>query len=439
VCSTEPIDLARAVGAAQKQYEGGPAPAIVADDHKPDEDLVALTRAAEHFVLDVPGKRTMLASGYPWSPPNGRDAMISVPGLLLVTGKLAAARAVLEHFASLLDRGLMPSEFPTDGSAPRYGGADVSLWFVHAVREYLRYSADEATARKLFDAIDQILTHYASGTSLGIRAEYDGLLASGAEGLATTWMNAQLADGPVTPRSGRAVEINALWYNALRIGAELARQFHHPARAEELFTLANRARLAFNQRFWNAAAGCCFDVVGDTDAKNDGSIRPNQLFALSLPYPILNAERHEAVLTRVSEELLTPWGLRTLSPRDGEYRGRYAGPVIARDRAYHQGSVYAWLLGPFVTAYVRIYGRGPTTRQRGGKFLRPCLDHLRGAGCGQIHELYDGDLPHRPGGLTASGRSVAELLRAYAEDVLDLAPVNVGGRVIAGQAAVARG
>jgi glycogen debranching enzyme len=160
-------------------------------------------------------------------------------------------------------------------------------------------------------------------------------------------------------------------------------------------------------------------------------VRPNQVLALSLAYPVLNAERHEAVLTRVREELLTPWGLRTLSPKDGAYRGRYAGTVTARDQAYHQGSVYPWLLGPFVSAYVRIYGRGPMVRQQACGFLRACLDHLRGEGCGQVHELFDGDPPHRAGGLTASGRSVAELLRAYAEDVLDLGPVEAGGRVIA--------
>jgi predicted glycogen debranching enzyme len=435
VCSTEPIDLERAVASAERQYEAG-APAVVGDDQAPDENLAALSRAAEQFVLNVPGGRTMLASGYPWSPPSGRDAMINLPGLLLVTGKLAAAREVLEYFASTLDAGLMPCEFPTDGSAPRYTGADVSLWFVHAVREYLRYSGDETTARKLFDAIEQILTHYAQGTAgLGIRCEFDGLLASGSETTATTWMNAHFNEFVVTPRNGRAVEVNALWYNALRIGADLARQFHHPVRAEELFTLANRARLAFNQRFWNPKTGCCFDVVGETDERNDGSIRPNQVFALSLPYPVLNAERHEAVLTRISDALLTPWGVRSLAPGHEDYRGRYGGPVFIRDRAYHQGSAYPWLLGPFVSAYVRIYGRGPIIRQQACRFIQPCLDYLRGTGCGQIHELFGGDNPHHPGGLTASGRSVAEILRAYAEDILDLAPVETYRRVTAAQTA----
>jgi len=239
----------------------------------------------------------------------------------------------------------------------------------------------------------------------------------------------------VTPRPGRPVELNALWYNALRIGADLARRFHHPVRAEELFTLANKAKHAFNRRFWNGQTGCCFDVVGDGGV--DAAIRPNQVFAIALPYPILNVERHEAVLTKVREELLTPFGLRSLSPRDRNYHGRYGGPITSRDRAYHQGSAYPWLLGAFVSAFARVYGRSQPTRDQALAMLRPCLDHLRGQGSGQIHELFDGDSPQNPNGLTASGRSVAEVLRAYAEDVLDLAPLDATRQSGNGQAPTA--
>jgi predicted glycogen debranching enzyme len=420
-CSTDPIELPRVVERAHKQYTVVAIPALAPE--KPDTALEALSRAADQFVVTNREGRSMLMSGYPWSALNGRDTLLSLTGLLLVTGKLSIARDVLEYFATLVNRGLMPSEFPTDGSALKYTGADVSLWFVNAVREYLAYSADEKTAQHLFDTVDEIINQYTRGTALGIRTDADGLLTTSAAGTPTSWMDARIVGGdPITPRHGRPVELQALWYNALRIGADLAKRFHHPVRAEELYTLANRARFAFNRRFWNEDARCCFDVVTDNGA--DAAVRPNQLLAISLHYPLLNPERHAAVLTKISEELLTPFGVRTLSPRDRTYQGRYGGSVTARDRAYHQGSVYPWLLGPFVSAFMRVYGRDAKTRQEALAMLRPCLDHLAREGCGQIHELFDGDNPHYPGGLTASARSVAEILRVYVEDILDLAPVD---------------
>jgi predicted glycogen debranching enzyme len=421
VCSTDPINLQTVLDKADLQFAHSCAPAV--DGEKPDFALQALSLAADQFVVTNREGRSTLMSGYPWSAPSGRDAMIDLPGLLLVTGKLSIAKGVLEYFASLASRGLMPSEFPTDGTAPLYRGADVSLWFVNAVREYLRYSGDDQTTKKLFDVIDAILSAYQRGTSLGIRADADGLLSAGAPGLApATWMNAEVDAAAVTPRHGRTVELNALWYNALRIGSDLARRFHQPVRSEELYLFANRVRAAFNRRFWNETAGCCFDVIGEQTA--DASVRPNQIFAISLPYPVLNIDRHVAVLNKVRDELLTPMGVRTLTPKDPNYHGRYDGGVLARDRAYHQGSAYPWLLGPFVSAFVRVYGRGQPTRDRALAMLRGPLEHLRGLGVGQIHELFDGESPHAPGGLTSSARSVAEILRAYAEDVLDLSPVD---------------
>jgi predicted glycogen debranching enzyme len=420
VCSTDPIELSGVLARAEEQFAGAGAPAV--GDEKVDEVLAALSRAAEQFAVSTRDGRTMLTSGYPWSAPSGRDALICLPGLLLVTGKLAAARQMLESFAGMLDRGLLPSDFPTDGAAPHYQGADVSLWFVNAVREYLRYSGDERTVQKLFDIIDEIISTYEQGTALGIRIDADGLLSSGAPGIATTWMNAAIDGVLVTGRQGRAVELNALWYNALRIGADLARQFHHTVRAEELFVLANRVRAAFNRRFWNEAAGCCFDVVSDSGS--DASVRPNQVLAIALTYPVLSLDRHAAVLTKIREELLTPLGLRTLSCKDGHYRGRYGGSVVERDAAYHQGCAYPWLLGPFISAFMRVYGRSQPTRDKAVTMLSACIEHLCGPGFGQMHELFDGDAPHVAGGLTASARSVAEVLRCYVEDVLDLGPVE---------------
>ena len=420
VCSTDPIELERVTEAARLQFAGACAPPV--DGERYDRALEALSLAAKQFVVQTREGRTTLTSGYPWSAPNGRDAMINLPGLLLVTGKLTAAKAVLEYFASLVNHGLMPSEFPTDGTAPQYRGADVSLWFINAVREYLRYSGDDKTVQKLFDVIDGILSAYAAGTGLGVRVDADGLLSAGSAAIPVTWMNAQINDLAVTPRHGRAVELNALWYNALRIGADMARQFHQPVRAEELFTLANKVKQTFNRRFWNEQTGCCFDVVADQG--NEGAIRPNQILAISLPYPILNVDRHAAVLSKVRDELLTPLGVRTLSSSDANYRGRYGGTILARDSAYHQGCAYPWLLGPFVSAFLRVYGRAQPTRDQAMGMLKSCLEHLCGQGSGQIHELFDGDSPHYAGGLTACARSVAEILRAYVEDVLDLGPVD---------------
>lgn len=419
-CSTEPIDLPRIIAAAEKQYAAKRAP--VMSGASVDSALETLETAASHYLVQTREGKTMLSSGYPWSAPDGRDAMINVPGLLLVTGKLAVARAVLDHFAGLCERGLMPSEFPTDGSAPRYRGADVSLWFINALWEYLKYSGDESAVGKFHPVVEQIIEHYQRGTGLGIKLDPEGLLVSGGAAIATTWMNAEPinGEGAITPRLGRAVEVNALWHNALRIAGELARRLRNPLRGEELYMLANRCRAAFNRRFWNETSGCCYDVVADD--YSDGSIRPNQLLAISLAFPVLAPERHAAVLTRVREELLTPLGVRTLTRGDGKYCGRYIGSVSARDRAYHNGSVYPWLLGPFISAMVRVYGRTPAVIEQARAMLAPCLEHLNGQGCGQIHELFDGDAPHHAGGLTASARSIAEVLRVYAEEVQDLGP-----------------
>jgi predicted glycogen debranching enzyme len=424
VCSTDPIDLDRARKTAEKQFVSAGLPAL--EGEKPDMSLQALSRAAEQFIVQTRDQKTMLTSGYPWSAPSGRDAMINLPGLLLVTGKLQTAKAVLEYFAGLVDRGLMPSEFPTDGSAPQYRGADVSLWFINAVREYLRYSGDDITAQKLFDVIDAILLDYEKGTGLGIRMDAEGLLSAGNAVTPVTWMNAVINEFAVTPRHGRAVEINALWYNALRIGADLARRFHHPIRGEELTTLANKVKQSFNRRFWNEQTGCCFDALNGKSA--DGAVRPNQILAISLAYPVLNVDRHAAVLTKVRDDLLTPLGIRTLAPSDPAYSGRYAGTIVARDKAYHQGSAYPWLLGPFVSAFIRVYGKSQPTRDRALQLLAPSLQHLRNEGGGQIHELFDGAPPHHPGGLTACARSIAEILRAYVEDVLDLGPTDATRR-----------
>jgi predicted glycogen debranching enzyme len=308
------------------------------------------------------------------------------------------------------------------GGPAVYQGADVSLWFVNAVHHYLRYVPDvpELVRHRLLDSVLQIIDAYRHGTSLGIRADQDGLIETHQPGAPTTWMDAQVQDWVVTPRSGKPVEINALWYNAVRIAADFAATSGQPERAEDLALLARSIQSAFNRRFWNAERGCCYDVIDEHG--HDTSVRPNQLLAVALPFPVLNVDRFEPVLDRVRQELLTPSGVRTLSPGDRAYQGHYAGNIISRDRAYHQGCAFPWLLGAFVDAYLRVNGRGEGARAEARSALEACLTHLQGDGLGQICELFDGDKPYRRGGAIASATSVAEVLRAYAEDVLNLAP-----------------
>jgi glycogen debranching enzyme len=276
----------------------------------------------------------------------------------------------------------------------------------------------------LFDALLQVIEQYRRGTRLGISVDDGGLLKTHAPAAATTWMDAKVGDWVITPRQGRPVEINALWYNAVSIAAELAYRLGRLTTADDLSALSRLIKIAFNERFWNETGKCCFDVV--TDRGQDPSVRPNQLLALSLPFPVLSLDRHPPVLERMLRDLRTPVGVRTLSPHEPGYAGRYAGNVIQRDRAAHGGSAYPWLLGPLVTAYIRVHGRGEGARREAGELLQGCLNHLRGDGAGQLPELFDADAPHAPGGAIASALSVAEVLRAYYEDVLDRAPMRTG-------------
>ena len=421
VCSSDPIDLEKVAKPSDAQAADGHATTPT------DPTLDALRRAAEAFVVSVPqdaeaGRAVMCMSGYPWAAPSGRDTLIAFTGLLLVPGRFAEARLLLLRFAAGLRNGLMPSALPESGGAPQYLGADVSLWFANAVWDYLRYTNDDQTGEKLLDEILKIIAQYLLGADLGIATDDCGLLASRAAGTPTSWMDAKVDDWVVTQRLGRPVELNALWYNALRIAAELCRRYGREDRADALARTADSVARAFNERFWNPKEQCCFDVIEDHG--QDPSIRPNQILALSLPFAVLAPERHEKVLHKVRTELLTPRGIRTLSPADPGYQGRYAGNVLARDRAHHNGSAFPWLLGPYLTALLKVRGRGPAARAEAHDLIRPCLDYLLGDGLGQLCELFDGDAPHSPGGLIASAPAVGELLRCYAQDVLDLAPVS---------------
>jgi len=456
-CSSEPFDLGEIVARARQQFDPCEAtvapperaPAVAGDPGAATADAVtaALIRASGDFVLMLPrpGSTTEFRSPgrvsgdspgctvqYPWNAPSSRPALAGFSGLFLVPWRYDDARSMLLSLVGRLENGLLPSEFPEDGSAPVYKGADIALWFVNAVHQYLAYTRDEATLRQfLLPAALRIIEAYRLGASLGIRVDADGLLVSGTPGIGTTWMDAKVGDWVVTPRNGCAVELNALWYNALCAAAEMnGRASGAGDRTARLETLAASVYDAFNRRFWNESAGCCYDVVSESpscDASRppgprDESVRPNQLLAASLPFPVLAPERHQAMLNRVRDELLTTKGVRSLSPRDPAYQGHFGGNVVSRDRACHNGSAFPWLLGPFITASVRAAGETDASRAEARRILEPCLSHLQTDGLGQLCELFDGDAPHAPGGAVASPLTVAELLRCYVEDVLGRKP-----------------
>ena len=425
-CSADPVTVARAATLADERTTARAKAAVASAAG--DETLRLLLRAADQFVLSVPSPSAPhpaehVAASYPWSPPSPRAALTSFCGLFLVPGRFTAARDLLLRLATQLVDGVLPSSLTESGDRPTYHGVDTSLWFVNAVGNYHRHTGDADGVRgPLFDAVQSVLHWYGEGTSLGIRTDVDGLLSTNQPGVPTTWMDAQADGWVVTPRGGKAVEVNALWHNALATAVALAEHLGRPDLSPDLTRRADAARVAFNRRFWNPAANCCYDTVDDLGA--DPAVRPNQLLAVSLPYPVLTANRFEAVVDTVRTQLMTPFGPRTLSPADPAYRGHYAGDIVQRDRAFHQGSVHPWLLGHYVTAYLKVHGRGPGARAEARQLLDPCLAHLRTVGVGQVCELFDGDAPHRPGGAVAAAASVGELLRAYAQDVLDRRPAG---------------
>jgi len=380
-----------------------------------DPFATVLTCAADQFIVARGDQKSVIA-GYPWFGDWGRDTMISLPGLTLVTGRYDDARNILRAFARSLDRGMLPNRFPDSGETPEYNTVDATLWMFHAVHEFLRYTGDYDFVRaELYQPLADVIAWHERGTRYGIRLDSDGLLHAGEAGVQLTWMDAKVGDWVVTPRQGKPVEIQALWHNALRVVAQLASVFGEAAACARYRALADRTRERFPQAFWNDATGCLNDVIGDLGTA-DASIRPNQIFAVSLPYPLLTSEQALRVVDVAEWELLTPYGLRTLSPRDPNYHGRYDGDPRSRDGAYHQGTAWPWLLGPFLTSYVKVHGNTEEARRRADHFLDPLRAHLLEGGLGQISEVFDGDAPHRPGGCFAQAWSVAEVLRTYLQD-----------------------
>jgi predicted glycogen debranching enzyme len=365
----------------------------------------ALKRAADQFPA-ARGNTTTVIAGYHWFTDWGRDTMISLPGLTLADGKPEFARSILETFLPSLNQGVIPNRFPDFGEQPEYNSTDASLQFVAAIQFYFNLSNDMAfVGGQCYPALKEMVEWRERGTLYNIHVDEDGLLSGGAPGAQLTWMDAKVDGRVITERSGKPVEIQALWYNALRFTASVAVAVKDNGFAAHCESLAAQCRASFNQKFWNESEGCLYDVV-DGDQR-DGSIRPNQLAALATQ--LLEGDRAVSALDVVRRELLTPYGLRTLSPRDARYRGRYEGNQESRDGAYHQGTVWPWLLGLYVRALFAVHGKNAETRQQACDLLHPFRQHLLEAGLGQISEIFDGDPPHAPRGCIAQAWSVAQL------------------------------
>ena len=378
-----------------------------------DPFVQSLVQAADQFIVRRGDESTVIA-GYHWFSDWGRDTMIALPGLALAIGRYDAARGILLAFAKSVDRGMLPNRFPDAGETPEYNTVDATLWFFEAVRALAAYTQDyEFIHTKLYGVLADIIGWHERGTRFGIRLDDDGLLLAGEPGVQLTWMDAKVGDWVVTPRHGKPVEIQALWYNALRTMEELSQRFGE--NAAKYAELAGRARESFNRLFWNESAGCLYDVI-DGEVR-DPSIRPNQILAVSLFHSLLCSEKAARVVATVENHLLTPFGLRSLAPSDPQYRGRYEGNPWSRDSAYHQGTVWPWLMGPFVTAYLKVNGRSLDTRRQSAQRLAEFRRYIEDEGLGQIPEVFDGDAPHRAGGCLAQAWSVAELLRCLVEDI----------------------
>ena len=371
--------------------------------------------AADAFVAKGAGDRKAVLAGYFWFETWGRDTFISLPGLLLATGKFEDARQILSEFMSHSKQGLIPNFIQDRSGEPSYNTVDATLWYVNAVLQYLKYTGDfEFVQQQLWKKLKTIIESHQKGTSFGIHLDSDGLLAHGPQ---LTWMDAEVDGEGVTPRAGKAVEIQALWYNALKTMQLLANKFDEVRLADRYSAMAVEAQESFNAKFWNAENGL-FDVVADSGV--DASLRPNQIVAAALDFIMLDQERTERVVTLVQRELVTPYGLRTLARFDSRYRGMYVGDRRSRDQAYHNGTVWAWLLGPYVTACRKA--QVSSDYELKNRLMSLFTQQTVQAGLGTISEVFDGDAPYETRGCIAQAWSVAEPLRAYLEDVLWVRP-----------------
>jgi predicted glycogen debranching enzyme len=370
-----------------------------------------LVAAADQFIVDRGDGKTVIA-GYPWFSDWGRDTMIALPGLTLSTNRTDVAKSILLEFSKHISEGMLPNRFPDEGEPPEYNTADATLWFFEAIRAYAKKTGDYALVQeRLYEKLVEIIDWHIRGTRYHIHVDTDGLLFAGESSVQLTWMDAKIGDWVVTPRTGKAVEIQALWYNALCIMTDLASRFGDAEGRSTYKSMAEIAKESFGTQFWNSEQHCLFDVINGDEL--DRSIRPNQIFAVSLPYSILTDDRARKVVEKVEAELLTPVGIRSLSPNDPRYVTSYIGSPFDRDASYHQGTVWAWLIGPFIDAYRKTHPDRASSEKRIDEIIKGFQEHLTEAMIGQISEIFDADSPHNPRGCVAQAWSVAELLRVF--------------------------
>jgi predicted glycogen debranching enzyme len=375
--------------------------------------LWQLILAADQFIVkrslpEEPDGRSIIA-GYHWFGDWGRDTMVALPGLTLATGRAEVAKQILLAFSRYVDGGMLPNNFPDAGGKPEYNTVDAALWYFEAIRQYFAVTQDSATLQRLFPVLAGMIDAHVKGTRYNIHVDpADGLLFAGGPGVQLTWMDAKIGDWVVTPRTGKPVEVNALWINAIETMAQFARLLGKPGEGYEI--LAAKAAKSF-QKFWNAERGCCYDVIGVPGVGNDGSLRPNQIFAVSLLGKLLTPEQQKSVVDVCARHLLTSHGLRSLAPGEPGYTGHYGGGPRDRDGAYHQGTVWGWLAGPFARAHFRIH----QDREAALRFLEPLGRQIYASGLGTLSEIFDGDAPFTPRGCIAQAWTVAEVLRAWQE------------------------
>ncbi|MDO8345846.1 MAG: amylo-alpha-1,6-glucosidase [Cellvibrio sp.] len=395
-----------------------------APPHLQHGEAAELVLAADQFIITPAGRqeetkraraigeevKTIIA-GYHWFTDWGRDTMISLEGLTLATGRYSEARHILRTFSNYICDGLIPNMFPEHDNNGLYHTADATLWFFHALHRYVNFTEDRETLRDILPKLISIIDHHIFGTRFNIGIDpVDGLLHQGAEGYQLTWMDAKVGDWVVTPRRGKAVELNALWYNALCVMEAWLSEEKDAAGAIKMRVYAERAKHSFNARFWNESSDALYDVI-DGPAGLDDSCRPNQILSIALPHPVLNREHWPAVVNQVEKHLLTPVGLRSLSPRHAAYKQNYDGDLHTRDAAYHQGTVWGWLIGPYIDAWVKTY---PENRTKVNDVLAGFYQHMSEAGIGSISEIFDAEPPYTPRGCIAQAWSVAEVLRCLA-------------------------
>jgi len=395
--------------AASPEAREGPAAELVL---AADQFLIMPVGRLENPRLPVPddGGKTVIA-GYHWFTDWGRDTMISLEGLTLKTGRRNEAAQILLTFANYVRDGLIPNMFPEGEREGLYHTADASLWFFHAIHRYLQLTNDRETLRLLLPKLTEIIEQHMSGTLFGIGMDAeDALLQQGQQGYQLTWMDAKVGDWVVTPRRGKAVEINALWYNALRLMEGWLKEEDQEIAMRRMKEMADRVRVSFNQRFWYEQGGYLYDVVDAENGGSDDACRPNQIFTISLDHPVLDETRWQQVMDVVTDRLLTPVGLRSLAPGHPDYKARYYGDLRSRDAAYHQGTVWAWLIGPYVDAWLKLNsGKEAEARQ----FLSGLVAHMNDACIGSVSEVFDAEEPYTPRGCVAQAWSVAELLRCW--------------------------